>query len=65
MKYAIVVTRYWYGPKKTKRRMLDDSGREWRGTRAEALKEIAALETDRYYLSHNEASRPTYSIVRA
>ncbi len=65
MEYVIIVIRYWYGPEITKTRLRVDSGKEWRGTRAEARKEIAARERGPYYLSHNETSRPTYSIVRA
>jgi len=64
--YAIVVTRSYYGPRTTKTRLIDDrNGGDWTGTRREAREEIEALDEGTYYLSHNEYSRPSYSIVRA
>lgn len=63
--YAIVVTRQWYGPRTTKSRHMDPvTGREWRGTRAQARAEVARMDRGDYELSHNESSRASYSLVR-
>lgn len=63
--YAICVTRHYYAPQpNTKRRLLDDHGAEWVGTRAEARAKIRELDGTLYYLSHNESDRPDYTIVR-
>jgi len=64
--YAIVTTRYWYGPRVSKSRHIDDeTGQEWQGSHAEAVAMIAKLDESMYSLSHNESGRPVYSIVRA
>jgi hypothetical protein len=64
--YAICVTRSYYGPCTTKTRLIDDeTGEEWRGTRAQARAMIIELDDALYYTEHNEAGRAEYTIVRA
>jgi hypothetical protein len=63
--YAIVVTRSYYGPRMEKSRLTHDVLGEWRGTRAEAIAKIGELDHALYYLEHNEASRPIYTMVKA
>lgn len=65
MDYAICKTQYWYGPRETKKRLEDECGGEWRGTRAEARAMIKALDNAVYYTAHNEAGRASYTIVKA
>lgn len=62
-KVQIIVTREFYGCKTNKSRLLDNDGNIWDGTRAEAIKLIDELYNSIYYLSHNEACRPSYSIT--
>ncbi|MDH3375902.1 MAG: hypothetical protein OEQ39_02920 [Gammaproteobacteria bacterium] len=63
--YAIVTTQYYYGPRTTKQRLLDDQGMEWVGSRAAARKLIDDLDAAIYWHSYNECSRPKYTIVKA
>ena len=64
--YAICVTRDWYGARPTKTRLIDnETGQEWRGSRAEAREVIAEMDNTVYHLAHGEAGRPEYTIVRA
>ena len=64
--YAICVTQHWYGPRTTKRRLIDnDTGAEWQGSRADARALIAELDNAMYYEAHNEAGRAQYTVVRA
>jgi len=62
---TINVRRYYYGPKETVSKHLDEHGEVWTGTVAEARQEIAEMESVRYYTAHNEAARPTYRICYA
>ena len=63
---CICMTRYFYGPKTKKTRLLCDGGNEyWAGTRAEARELISRLDKQEWYLSHNEYSRRTYTVVKA
>ena len=63
--YAICETRYFYGPKMEKARLLNESGEEWRGTYAEACKLIEELDIALYYLASGEYCRACYTIVKA
>lgn len=67
--YAICVTRSYYGPETKKTRLFDhETGREWRGTRAEARAKIEELEESwREWpeLQNNEAAAPAYTIIQA
>ena len=62
-KVQIIVTRKFYGCKTTKSKLLDNDGNVWDGTMDEAIKLINKLDNSTYYLSHNEACRPSYSIT--
>jgi len=60
------MTRYFYGPKTKKTRLLRDGGNEyWSGTRAEARELISKLDREEWWLGYNEYSRPTYTVVNA
>ncbi|MGN6548773.1 MAG: hypothetical protein ACTHJ3_02610 [Pararhizobium sp.] len=63
--YVIKITREFYGPE-TKRSLLTKGNghAEQFDALAVAKAHIAELDSDRYHLSHNESSRPTYKVVR-
>ena len=63
MKYVVQETREWYGPKTTRSLVVDMCGEPltfetWKEARAK----IDELDSGRYYLAHNESSRPSYRI---
>ena len=66
MTYVITITREFYGPSKSKSLVLRQDGQraERFATLAHARAVISALDDERYYLGHNESSRPTYKAVR-
>ena len=61
MTYVIVRTRYFYGPSETRDVLAD-----WRDkpltfdSRKAAKAYIADLDSETYYLAHNEYQRPLY-----
>jgi hypothetical protein len=64
-KYAIQVTKYWYGPAKTAHRLS-----EYPSTVPVLFTSVKAaqarcdqLDDTVYELEHNESSRPDYSVV--
>lgn len=62
--YAICVTRNFYGSRTTKHRLVDnETGREWRGTYAEARAMLSEIDNSTYYTSHGESGRAEYTIV--
>ena len=63
MRVEIIERRYWYGPKETTNRLLNNDGSIWRGTHAEAMELIDKLNVERYELSHNEYRRAKYSVT--
>ena len=62
--YTITVKREFYGPRTITSKLQDDNGYIWRGTRAEARREIAELDAAVYYTANGETGRPSYSITR-
>ena len=63
MKYVIVETREYYGPKTTRSLVADMRGESLTfQTREEAQAKIGELDSGRYYLAHNESSRPSYKV---
>jgi hypothetical protein len=64
MQYQIRSTRYFYGPIKTKF-IVEDAcyGPLVLPSRRAALEWIKSQDDTVYYLSHNEHSRPTYTLV--
>ena len=63
MKYVVQETREWYGPKTTRGLVADMRGEPLTfQTREEAQAKIDELDSGRYYLAHNESSRPSYRI---
>ena len=57
--HAVRIRQFWYGPKNT-----IDYRYQCRGTLAQCRQWVKDRENAPYYLSHNEAARPRYSIVR-
>lgn len=63
MKYVIQETREYYGPKTTRSLVADMRGETLTfQTREEAQVKIDELDSGRYYLAHNESSRPSYKV---
>ena len=65
MTYLVKETREFYGPKKTAELVTDYWGDpETFPTREAAQARIAELDAAPYFASHNESSRPEYSVVK-
>lgn len=68
MSYIIVGTHEFYGPETREivvDHMVDDKIVKYFKTREAAEAYIAELDAERYYLKHNESSRPTYRVEDA
>ena len=64
-KYAIVLTRHYYGPTVSKGFATDQQGDVTTyKTRRDARLAIEDMDAQVYELSNNESSRPTYQILR-
>jgi hypothetical protein len=66
MKFAITVTRFFYGPENKLSLLSGDSEAHHLefDSRANARDEISRREGGTYYLGHNESGHPDYKIVQ-
>jgi hypothetical protein len=63
MTYVIVRTRYFYGPTEARDVLADRHGKPLTfDSRKAAKSHIEELDSETYYLSHNEAGRPAYRV---
>ena len=63
MTYVIVRTRYFYGPSEARDVVLNQHGKPLIfDSRKAAESHIADLDSETYYLTHNESSRPSYRV---